>query len=105
MFGSSESDLYAFGNKGAVLHRVSGSWRSETFRQFTGGASGVAGSVVPNSNNELYAVGTQGLLLHFANNGWSTESSLTSLPSNSIAAGNPLDVVAVGANGLILHKY
>ena len=41
MFGSGEDNLYALGNKGAVLKRSGGTWVSSPIRQFTGGAAGV----------------------------------------------------------------
>jgi RES domain-containing protein len=104
LFGQSENDLYAFGNKGATLHRVGGTWRLESVRQFSTGASGVTGIAVPGTA-EYYATGTQGLILRLNNNVWATESSLTLLPSTGIAAATSTDVISVGANGLILHKY
>ena len=104
LFGTSESDLYAFGNKGAMLHRTGSGWQLESVRPLTTGASGIAGTSVPNSA-ELYAVGTQGLTLHYNGSTWLTEPSLTLLPASAITAASATDIIAVGANGLILHKY
>ncbi len=105
LFGGSETELRAFGDKGTVLHRVSpGQWQPESIGQFSSGANGVAGVAVPNST-DLYAVGTQGLLLHYTGSRWLTDVSPTLQSASAITASSSTDVIAVGANGLILHKY
>jgi len=106
LFGAGEDDLYAFGSKGAALHRVGGQWQQVPVREFVFMSRGVAGTVVPGST-EIYAVGTKGVVLRASNgpNSWLPEPSLTQLPFSSISAASATDIIAVGANGLILHKY
>lgn len=104
LVGSGEEGLIAFGNKGAVLRRTGGAWQLAPARPLAGGASGVAGTVVP-SSGEIWAVGTQGVIMRRVGADWQTDPVVTLLPFSGIAAAAANDLFIVGANGLILHRY
>jgi hypothetical protein len=104
LFGATENELWAFGNNGTVLQRVGGQWGPAPVPEFSAGASGVAGTTIPNSS-VLYAVGTQGLILNYSEMNWNSEFTPTLMSSNAITAAAVNDVIAVGIGGLILHKY
>lgn len=104
LFGSGEDNLYAFGDKGAVLRRTGGRWATSPIRQFTGAATGVAGSVHP-TTGELWAAGTLGTIVRQVGADWQSEPALTTQPFKSIAIAATNDIYVVGSSGLILHKY
>ncbi|MFO0573983.1 MAG: hypothetical protein U1A78_08300 [Polyangia bacterium] len=107
LVGSSEDGLLAFGNKGLVLRRTAAtsSWQVIQVKPLAGGAAGTSATLVPGSASEIWVAGTQGVLMRRSGTDWLTEPTLTLQPYQSISAASSSDIVVVGANGLILHRY
>ena len=104
LFGTSEDNLYAFGNKGSTFKRSGGKWAQTTVRTLAGGSSGIAGCVIPGTS-DLLAIGTQGSIMRRTVTDWQPETSLTAQPFAGVAAAAANDFYIVGAGGLVLHKY
>jgi hypothetical protein len=100
--GRSQSDLYAVGNAGAILHYDGTQWQAMTSHT-TANLAGVWAS--PNTA-DVYAVGAiggTGYVVHYDGATWS--EVVNSGPANfaGVWGSGPLDVFAVGGQGLIYH--
>ena len=104
VFGNNEDNLYAFGNKGAIVRRLAGKWQLVQDKSIGTGAPGIAGCVIP-STQDLLAIADQGVVTRRTSGTWIPERSLTLLPYSGVAAAALEDYYIVGSNGLILHKY
>lgn len=103
VFGRSTDEVFVLGNKGAFLRRVNSQWSLESLQ--LSGRTPVAGCASPAGGN-LYSIATNGLILRRGGGSWSSDApGLTNLELTAIAAPGAEEVYAVGAGGVILHRY
>jgi hypothetical protein len=98
IWGSSDSNIFAVGNFGTILHYNGYSW-SKMSNITDESLNGIWGS----GPNNVFAVGYGGIILHYDGNIWHKMYSGTSNSLNDIWGSGPNDIFAIGYNGTILH--
>ncbi len=98
LWGSSESDVYAGGSDGLILHFDGTSWTS-----MESGVSSSISGIWGSSPSDVFAVGGSGMILHYDGQSWDVMESGVVEWLNDIWGSAADDVYAVGANGIILH--
>ncbi|MFC1591428.1 DUF4372 domain-containing protein [Thermodesulfobacteriota bacterium] len=98
VWGTSDSNVYAVGDEGTILHYDGSSWSSvESPTDYD--LNAIAG----NSASDIYAVGERGIVLHFNGEYWSTNTLGSTLDLVALQAIPPADFYAVDAEGTIFH--
>jgi enterochelin esterase-like enzyme len=98
VWASSESDVFAVGELGTIVHYDGSVWspmESRTVKNFTG----VWGS----SSNDVFATGTGGAILHYDGAAWSKMDSGFPFWIAGVWGSSGSDVFAAGEGGMILH--
>ena len=101
VWGSSDTNLYAVGLSGMILHSGDGTtWAAQTSNT-TQNLIGIWG----NSATNLYAVGWNGTILHSGDGTtWAAQTSNTTQILSGIWGSSATNLYAVGWNGTILHS-
>lgn len=97
VWGSSDSNIYAVGDNGLILHYSGTYWAiidSRVSRQL----NGIWGS----TEADIYVVGADGLILHFDGTSWSEMESGTTETLTGVWGNSTNEVYAVGENGTML---
>ncbi len=97
IWGSSNTDIFAVGDSGLILHFDGHSWNEQLLATSLN-LNGVWGA----SKDSIYAVGESGLLLHYDGNHWSDESSSFFGELQNIWCNGEINCVTVGQNTTIL---
>ena len=97
IWGSSESDVFAVGNSGTILHYDGSVWAPMTSGTTTQ-LNGIWGS----SGSDVFAVGNSGTILHYDGSVWSSMTSGTTQALRGIWGSSGSDVFA-GGGRTILH--
>ena len=98
VWGSSDSDVYAVGGSGTILHYDGRAWSA-----MSSSTDGVLLGVWGSSGSDVYAVGLNGTILHYDGSAWSAMHSGTSQTLRGVWGSSDSDVFAVGYWGTILH--
>lgn len=103
IWGTSDSDIFAVGGDGAIIHYNGTAWHTmESTRENVYGSElrGVWGS----SSTDVYAVGSHGAILHYNGSAWSlVYGGDESFYFFDVWGSSDSDVFAVGQAGTILH--
>ena len=98
VWGNSDTDVFAVGDSGAILHYDGSNWTS-----MTSGTLEILYGIWGDSGSDMFAVGDSGTILHYDGSTW---SSMTGDSSEFLLAAwgtSGSDVVVVGDSGTILH--
>ena len=101
--GLSESDIFAVGQNGTILHYDGSSWSS-----MASGTTQSLNGVFIYDSDDVYAVGDNGTILHYDGSAWSSMTSGTTQNLNAVSGyhySSYWGVRAVGDNGTILYYY
>ncbi|MGO9687576.1 MAG: WD40/YVTN/BNR-like repeat-containing protein, partial [Syntrophobacteraceae bacterium] len=98
VWGTSGSDVYAVGDKGAIVHYDGKSWS-----YMTSGTTQNLHSVWGSSESDVFAAGEAGTILHYDGKSWSAMTSGTTQNLHSVWGSSGADVFAVGGHGAIIH--
>jgi len=98
VWGNSESDVFAVGDYGTVLHYNGSAWS-----EMSSGTTDHLNDVWGNSGSDVFAVGDSGTVLHYNGSAWSAMSSGTTDYLYGVWGSSGSDVFAVGSSGAILH--
>jgi hypothetical protein len=98
VWGTSESDAFAVGQGGTVLHYNGTTWTA----QASGTSSDLHG-VWSASATSVFAVGDGGAIIHFDGTNWSPMTSNTTASLLAVWGASASDIYAVGSAGTILH--
>lgn len=96
--GNRNSDVYAVGNGGAIIH-----YNGATWSPLTSGTTNDLLDVWAARDSNVFAVGRGGVILHWNGSFWAPQASGTTNDLNGIWGTSGQDVFAVGVNGTILH--
>jgi len=103
VWGSSDNDVWAVGDSGALVHFVGGQYKP-VVSPTANPLHGLWGS----GPNDIYAVGDRATVLHYDGQTWSRlpiaggETGIGAL--NSVWGAGPDSVWIVGADGVVLHR-
>ena len=98
VWGNSESNVFAVGSLGTILHYDGSSWSA-----MSSGTTNVMYCVWGTSGNNVFAVGDFGTILHSDGSSWSAMSSGTTSRLWAVWGSSESNVFAVGNAGTILH--
>jgi hypothetical protein len=102
LWGTSDTDIYAAGNLGKLIHYNGTSWSAVT-----------SGTLLPlhglwgTASTDVYAVGgntAQGTILHYGGGTWVTLVSDAASVLRAVWGSSSTDIYVVGESGLILHS-
>lgn len=99
MWGSSATDVYAVGEKGAILHYDGSEWskmKSPILDEYLYAVWGA-------SDSDIYAVGSAATILHYNGLTWSEMEHEITLNLRGIWGSAHNDIYAVGDEGTIIH--
>ena len=101
VWGSSATDIWAVGEKGAIFHFDGSSTTSHAITGMTKHLYGIWGS----SATDIWAVGKDATIVHYDGTGWSLVTPPTGVNTdlNAVWGTSGMDVWIVGENGTILH--
>ncbi len=102
VWGSSETDVFAVGTNGTILHHHAQGW-SQMTSSTSNILSGIWGSSGIHSVKDVFAVGSFGTILHYDGQTWMNMTSPTTSFLRDIWGSYRADVFAVGSAGIILH--
>lgn len=98
VFGFSETDVWAVGDLGAMVHYDGKAWQPVQSGS-TSNLSGVGGS----APTDLFAVGSGGAFLRYTSTGWSGGGAMLPAPPLDLFVASPTEMTAVGAGGVALR--
>ncbi|MBU1059228.1 MAG: 6-bladed beta-propeller [Proteobacteria bacterium] len=98
LWGSSETDVFAAGESGAVFHFDGKDWSP-----MNSGTEELLNSVWGSSADNVIAVGGNGVIVHYDGNTWSTMESGTKETLTGVWGMDMNSVFAVGAKGTVLY--
>ena len=98
VWGSSDSDVFAVGHPGIILHYDGATWSP-----MSSGTTETLWGVWGNSGGDVFAVGGPGTILHYDGATWGPMSSGITDSLYDVWGSNSNDVFAVGENGTILY--
>ena len=102
VWGSSETDVFAVGMNGTILH-----YHGQDWSQMASGTSsilnGIWGSSCANSVKDVFAVGANSTILYYDGQIWTTMTNPTGYSYSDIWGSYRADVFVVGYGGVILH--
>jgi hypothetical protein len=105
VWGSSADDVWAFAEKGDVLHLETGTWSSNSPSDGTGPSYATLQDVSGSGPNDAWAVGAaysdvvSGTLLHFDGTDWTAASTNSNLQFTGIWANAANDLWVVASDG------
>jgi len=99
IWGSGIRDIWAVGERGAIIHYDGTAWSQLSNSPTTLGLRGVWGTAA----NDVWAVGDSGVILHCDGSSWSKAVSLTTRTLRAVWGDPSGDVWAVGDTGTVLH--
>lgn len=99
LWGTSESNVYAVGARGHVLHWNGSDWSPVAGIPTTNGLNAIWGT----SESDIFAVGDGGVILHYNGATWAQQSSGTFEDLNGVWGFDAGHVYAVGQHGKILR--
>ncbi len=98
LWGNSETDVFAVGYNGTVLHYDGINWSS-----MTSGTTEFLYGVWGSSGIDVFTVGLNGTVIHYDGINWSSMTSGTIEHLNGVWGSSGTNVFAVGYNGTVLH--
>ena len=100
VWGSSESDVFAVGNSGTIVHYDGYTWSG-----MESGTTNHLGDVWGSGGNDVFAVGESGIILHYDGKTWSKINSGTSRHLDSIWGSSQNDIFVTGRGGTLWGDY
>ena len=98
VWGSSDSDVFAVGDNGTILH-----YNGTTWSRMSSGTNQYLFGVWGSSATDVFAVGDNGTILHYNGTTWSLMFSDPNKYLFGVWGSSDTDVFAVGLDGTILH--
>jgi photosystem II stability/assembly factor-like uncharacterized protein len=98
VFGFSETDVWAVGDLGAMVHYDGKAWQPVQSGS-TSDLTGIGGSAPA----DLFAVGSGGAFLRYTSTGWTGGGAAVPSPPLDLYVAGPAEMTAVGAGGVALR--
>ncbi len=98
VWGPTNSDIFAVGSSGTIMHYDGSAWSS-----MNGGNTGDLYCVWGSRNNDVFAVGISGNIMHYDGSAWSSMNRNTIDELHAVWGFSSADVFTVGWSGTILQ--
>ena len=98
VWGTSDTDVFAAGISGTILHNNGAVWSS-----MTSGVANDLNAIWGTATNDVYAAGKSGTILHYDGTAWSSMTSGSTNDLTSLRGFSASDIFAAGNSGTILH--
>ena len=97
-WGTSDTNLWAVGAGGVILH-----WDGAAWSQFASNTTADLSAVWGSSGSDIWAAGVQGAIVHWNGSTWSPSSSVATDNITAVWGASSNDVWVAGWNGLMMH--